>query len=78
MLINLQTPKTVVTTPEKTKTFNTLTVERVVDLPSKKVVKCFVKELKEAVILWEGEAYDQIGQWTDSDVQSKLTELYSA
>jgi hypothetical protein len=77
MIINLQTPQTVVTTPEKTKTFSTITVDRVVDLPSKKKVKCFVKELKDPVLLWEGDAYDAIGQWTDSDVQTKLTELYS-
>jgi hypothetical protein len=77
MEITLQTAKTVVVTPEKTKTFNTLTVMRMVDLPAQKKVKVFVKELKEPVTLWEGAEYDSIGQWTDSDVQAKLTELYS-
>jgi hypothetical protein len=28
------------------------------------------------IILWEGAAYDAIGQWTDADVHNKLVELY--
>ena len=28
------------------------------------------------VVLWEGAAYDAIGQWTNTDVHNKLVELY--
>jgi hypothetical protein len=28
------------------------------------------------IILWEGDSYDNINQWTDSDVHTKLIELY--
>jgi hypothetical protein len=28
------------------------------------------------VVLWEGAAYDAIGQWTDTDVHNRLVELY--
>jgi hypothetical protein len=77
MEITLQTPQTIVIKPEETKTLEKLTVMRMVDLPAQKKVKVFVKELKEPVTLWEGAEYDSIGQWTDSDVQAKLTELYS-
>jgi hypothetical protein len=28
------------------------------------------------IVLWEGDAYDAIGQWTDADVHNKLVELY--
>ena len=28
------------------------------------------------IVLWEGAAYDAIGQWTDADVHNKLVELY--
>ena len=28
------------------------------------------------IVLWEGDAYDSIGQWTDADVHNKLVELY--
>ena len=77
MQINLQNPKKVVLQEEKSKTVTTLTVSRIVDLPKKKVVRAFVEELDEPVVLWEGAAYDAIGQWTDSNVETRLTELYS-
>ena len=77
MQINLQNPKKVVLQEEKSKTVTTLTVTRLVDLPKKKVVRAFVEELDEPVVLWEGAAYDAIGQWTDSNVEARLTELYS-
>ena len=77
MQINLQTPKKVVLQEEKSKTVNTLTVVRVVDLPKKKMVRCFVEELEQPIVLWEGDAYDAIGQWTDVQVEARLVELYS-
>ena len=77
MQINLQNPKKVVLQEEKSKTVTTLTVARIVDLPKKKVVRAFIEELDEPVVLWEGAAYDAAGQWTDSDVEARLTELYS-
>lgn len=77
MQINLQNPKKVVLQEEKSKTVNTLTVVRVVDLPKKKIVRCFVEELDQPIVLWEGAAYDAIGQWTDSNVEARLAELYS-
>jgi hypothetical protein len=77
MQINLQNPTKVVLQEEKSKTVTTLTVARIVDLPKKKVVRAFVEELDEPVVLWEGAAYDAIGQWTDSNVEARLTELYS-
>jgi hypothetical protein len=77
MQINLQNPKKVVLQEEKSKTVTTLTVSRIVDLPKKKVVRAFVEELDEPVVLWEGAAYDAIGQWTDTNVEARLTELYS-
>jgi hypothetical protein len=77
MQINLSNPKKVVLQEEKSKTVTTLTVSRIVDLPKKKVVRAFVEELDEPVVLWEGAAYDAIGQWTDSNVEARLTELYS-
>ena len=77
MQINLQNPKKVVLQEEKSKTVNTLTVVRVVDLPKKKLVRCFVEELEQPIVLWEGAAYDTAGQWTDADVEARLSELYA-
>ena len=77
MQINLSNPKKVVLQEEKSKTVTTLTVNRIVDLPKKKIVRAFVEELDEPVVLWEAASYDAIGQWTDTDVQARLTDLYS-
>lgn len=30
------------------------------------------------IVLWEGENYDQIGQWTDSDVINRLKEILNS
>lgn len=78
MNITLTNPKKVVLQEEKSKTITTLTVNRVVDLPKQKIVRVFVEELDEPIVLWEGAAYDAAGQWTDSDVQTRLTALYNA
>ncbi len=77
MKIELKNPKKVVLQEEKSKTVSTLTLTRVVDLPKKKVVRAFVEEIDGPITLWEGAAYDAIGQWTDANVQARLTELYS-
>lgn len=77
MKITLQNPKKVVLQEEKSITISELTVTRVVDLPKKKVAKAFVNEFNNPIILWEGAAYDAAGQWTDTDVQNRLKELYS-
>jgi hypothetical protein len=78
MPISLNNPLNILLQPEKTKTITTLTITRVVDIPSQKVVRCFIEELEQPVVLWEGAAYDSIGQWTDSDVNTRLNELYNS
>jgi hypothetical protein len=77
MNITLSAPKKIVLQEEKSKTISTITVQRVVDLPKQKTVKVFITELDEPVVLWEGDAYDAAGQWTDADVIAKLTQMYS-
>jgi hypothetical protein len=78
MNITLTNPKKVVLQEEKSKTITTLTVNRVVDLPKQKIVRCFIEELEEPIVLWEGADYDAAGQWTDTDVQARLTALYNS
>jgi len=78
MEITLNAPKKIVLQEEKSKNITKLTVARVVDLPKQKVVRCFCEELEEAIVLWEGAAYDAAGQWTDADVQARLTAIYNA
>ena len=77
MEITLNNPRKIVLQEEKSKDVTKLTIVRVVDLPKQKIVRCFCEELDEAITLWEGISYDNIGQWTDDDVLNRVTELYS-
>jgi hypothetical protein len=78
MNITLNSPKKIVLQEEKSKTVTSLTVNRVVDLPKQKMVRVFVEEIDEAIVIWEGAAYDAAGQWTDADVAARLNELYNS
>lgn len=66
----------VVLVEEKKVTINKLTIQRMVDLPGQKKVVCFVKEIPTPIILWEGDTYDSIGQWTDVNVLARLRQIY--
>ena len=74
MKITFETPKEIVVVQELKRTFEEVTIEEVVDNPSRKEVKAFTRELG-ILVLWSGEAYDLIGQWTDADVVARVTEL---
>jgi len=74
MKITFETPKEIVIVKELKRTFEEVTIEEVVDNPERKVVRAFTRELGQ-LVLWEGEAYDAIGQWTDTDVQARVLEL---
>lgn len=73
--VTFNTPFNHVITQQKTTTISTLTIIRMIDNPVRKFVAVETKEMGR-VTLWEGQAYDAIGQWTDSDVAARLHELY--
>ena len=52
-------------------------VDHYIDSPSYKTVDAYTKQYG-AIRLWEGAAYDAIGQWTDEDVTARLLELFPA
>ena len=74
MKITFETPKEIVVVKELKRTFEEVTIEEVTDNPSRKEVKAFTRELG-ILVLWSGEAYDLVGQWTDADVVARVTEL---
>jgi hypothetical protein len=83
MQINLTSPKQIITeaktliiSPEKITTINSIQVTNVLVDPINKKVLASTKEVGN-LILWEGAAYDAIGQWTDTDVQNRILEIYS-
>jgi len=76
MTIILNTPVQHTIVEQQQITISTLTIDRIVDLPNEKIVRVFINEVG-PIELWVGEAYDAIGQWTDSDVQARLLVLFS-
>ena len=78
MNITLSSPKTITVQAAKTVTVTEITVNRVVDNPAKQIVVAFIEQLNEPVILWSGETYVSIGQWTDTDVVNRLTAIYNS
>lgn len=77
MKIELTKPKTIILVEEQKQILETITVKRMADLPIEKKVIVFIEEMHGPILLWEGEAYDNIGEWTNSDVINRLKELYS-
>jgi hypothetical protein len=61
--------------PKRTPRPTTVTLDYTIDNPTKKIIYAHTLEVGR-IILWEGAAYDAIGQWTDNDVTNKLKELY--
>lgn len=74
MKIVFDTPKETVVVKEIKKTITELTIEDITDNSNRKTVKALTKELGQ-IVLWEGDAYDAIGQWTDADVTARVNDL---
>lgn len=75
MEITFNTPKEIVTTPEVKKEVSSLNIMLITDMPDRKIVYAVTSD-RFNIILWEGTAYDAIGQWTDTDVVNRINEIY--
>lgn len=59
-------------------TYQQVEVMRTVDDAMAKTVTAFLNQGARSYVLWSGDAYDAIGQWTDIDVANRLKELLAA
>jgi len=75
MEITFNVPKEIVTTPEVKKEVSSLNIVSITDMPERKIVYAITSD-RFNIILWEGVAYDAIGQWTDTDVVNRINEIY--
>jgi hypothetical protein len=75
--MEIQLPHTtdIVVVTERKVSVDKLTINELVDLPSKKMVVAKTAQVGQ-VVLWKDADYDAIGQWTDTDVANRLLELY--
>lgn len=75
MVINLPVEVVVREIPSIQIKSSTIEIISVEDKQSQRKIIANTKELGQ-VTLWESDSYDRIGQWTDSDVESRLIELF--
>jgi len=69
--------KVVPAVPEYTISTPSLNIEKIEDLPNERKVIAYTDHQDASIIvLWEDDAYDKIGQWTDDDVINRLKEIY--
>lgn len=69
--------KVVPAVPEYAISTSSLTIEKIEDFPTeRKVIAYTDHQDARVIVLWEGDAYDTIGQWTDDDVINKIKEIY--
>ena len=76
MKITFDAAKEIVVVQELKRTIEELTIDEIVDNNSRKEVRAYTAELG-ILVLWSGDAYDAIGQWTDDDVVNRVKELYN-
>lgn len=72
---NMIRPEDIQESPTYVFDLNNISIDHYIDSPSYKTVTAYTKQVG-AILLWEGDAYDAIGQWTDSDVEARLLELF--
>lgn len=75
MKITFKSPKEIVVVKEIKKTIPEININEIIDNAERKTVRAFTKELG-VITLWEGAAYDAIGQWTDASVLKRINEIY--
>ena len=61
---------------------DTLRVKQVLEIPAEKTVRAEVIKSEapyfaEWIIVWSGDAFDAIGQWTDSDLEAAIKAHYA-
>lgn len=61
---------------------STLRVKQVLEIPGEKIVRAEIVKSElpyfaEWIVVWEGDAFDAIGQWTDSDLEAAVRLHYA-
>jgi hypothetical protein len=75
LVVSFDSPKVIKEIPAYQMTLSQIQIDYFVDIPSEKIVEAYVKNIGR-VVLWEGDAYDAIGDWTNADVANRIKEIY--
>jgi hypothetical protein len=77
LIIEFDSEKVIFKVPEKSVTGTKIEITEMIDKPKEKRVIAYTVGLPGYIILWEGEAYDLIGDWTNQNVIDRINELYN-
>jgi len=75
LVVTLSSPKVIKEIPAYQLSVSEIEIEYFVDSPSEKIVEAYTKQIG-TIVLWEGDAYDAIGDWTNADVEAKIKDIY--
>jgi hypothetical protein len=64
--------------PKLALSFEEFEIKSVIDVPSLKIVMANLVETVFPLVLWRGEEYDQVGNWTDEQVVARASELLNS
>ena len=76
LTIDLGEPKVIKQIPAFEIKASKIEIKSIEDSSEKKTVTAFINVVPGKVVLWEGDAYDAIGQWTDTDVATRIKEIF--
>jgi hypothetical protein len=76
--VELGEVKVLRTIPERIISADKIEIEQIIDNYAQKKITAITKSVLGQVILWEGAAYDAIGQWSDEDVKARILQLINA
>jgi hypothetical protein len=77
IVINFEQETFIKTVPAYNVNSKTIKIIQLVDLPiDKKVIAQTYSQIG-SIVLWEGEAYDAIGDWTNQDVIDRVKEMFT-
>ncbi|HXU28672.1 MAG TPA: hypothetical protein VN698_15695 [Bacteroidia bacterium] len=76
-ILNLNSTQTIVLVEQVATTTNTVSIDSVVDDGLSVVVNLSfgISNSNKQLALWSGTDYNNIGQWTDADVNNRIIEL---
>jgi len=76
--IDLGEEKILLSVPQTDIKSDKIIISQIIDDYINKRVTARTRSVLGSVVLWEGEDYDLIGQWTDEDVQHRILELINS
>jgi hypothetical protein len=75
LVIEFDSPKVVSRVPESVITSDKIVITEMIDSPIHKKVTVYTLGAPGRIVLWEGAAYDAIGNWTNQDVIDRINEI---